>query len=414
VNPLTQALVEARFRRARARPVRAPAPERTRRAVARAARSERLSRERGASGLRRLECSRFSQNGEDGVIAEIARRIGAQRRTFVEIGASDGRQNCTRALLEDGWSGVWVEGDPAAAAAARELAAGRSVEVVEAFVDRSNAVALLREAGADEHADVLVIDVDGNDWWIWRALASGGLRPSVVIVEYNPHLGPWLDWRLPHDRDHRWDGSARYGASLQAFAALARRLGYALVHCEATGTNAFFVRRPLAGASLDAGSARRHFVAGQHVQGAPAFGRSDVLAAPPVGEEAGLTLTVDRIWNEAPAPGEAIHLTAWVRNDAGVAIGAPATAAVHLAWRWNGEDGEPRRARAPPWRIAPGQRALLGCRAIAPAQAGTHHLELALVQEGVRWFAAPGRVSLPLQVGTEGAQSARARVGAPP
>jgi hypothetical protein len=347
------------------------------------------------------------------VIGEITRRIEAQRRTFVEIGASDGRQNCTRALLEDGWSGVWAEGDPAAAAAARELAAaGRPVVVVEAFVDRDDVAALLRGAGADAQADVLVIDVDGNDWWIWRALAASGWRPALVVVEYNPHIGPRLAWRLPHDAGHRWDGSARYGASLPALAALGRRLGYALVHCDTTGTNAFFVRGDLATGALRPGSARRHFAAGQHVQGAPAFGRADVLDAAAVGEAGGVTLTVDRVFEATPAPGAALHLTAWVHNGSDVVIGAPATAPTHLAWRWSGSDSEPRRAIAPPWRLEPGERTLLGCRVIAPPQPGTHHLELALVQEGVRWFAAPGRLSLPVAVAGTPAAAARPLAGA--
>ena len=59
--------------------------------------------------LRPSERSRFSQNGEDGVIDEVMRRIGTASRTFVEIGASDGRENCTRALVEQGWTGAWVE-----------------------------------------------------------------------------------------------------------------------------------------------------------------------------------------------------------------------------------------------------------------------------------------------------------------
>lgn len=406
---MTQAFVEARFRRARRRPVGATAARRTRRAMQRAARSEQRLHGAGAGDLRSFERSRFSQNGEDGVLAELARRIGSPRRTFVEIGASDGRQNCTRALLQDGWSGVWVEGDAAAAAAAREMTAGRPVTVVEGFVDRDNAAALLRDAGADEQPDVLVIDVDGNDWWIWRALAASGLRPSIVVVEYNPNLGPWLDWRLPYDTGHRWDGSARYGASLAAFAALGRRLGYALVHCEATGTNAFFVRRELATGALRPSSTRERFAAGQHVQGAPAFGRADVLLAAPVGD--GIALALDRIFERAPAPGGPIHLTAWVHNGSDVTIGAPATAPVQLAWRWDAGDSEPQRALAPPWRLAPGERILLGCRVIAPQQSGTHHLELALVQEGVRWLPVPGRLSLPIEVAGE-APRTRPLVGA--
>ena len=63
--------------------------------------------------LHRAESKQWSQNGEDGLLAELVRRVGQEEReerTFVEIGAADGSENCTRALAEIGWHGVWVEG----------------------------------------------------------------------------------------------------------------------------------------------------------------------------------------------------------------------------------------------------------------------------------------------------------------
>src|SRR5215203_1913120 len=53
----------------------------------------------------------YSQNGEDGIIAEIFRRIGERDRFFVEIGTENGLQNNTRFLLERGWKGVWIDAD---------------------------------------------------------------------------------------------------------------------------------------------------------------------------------------------------------------------------------------------------------------------------------------------------------------
>jgi len=53
----------------------------------------------------------FSQNGEDGIIAEIVRRAGVTDWTFVEIGVGNGLENNTTALLLQGWSGWWVDAD---------------------------------------------------------------------------------------------------------------------------------------------------------------------------------------------------------------------------------------------------------------------------------------------------------------
>jgi len=95
---LAQALLDARFaaagrRRPRPRPTR---PSRMRRGVSHnAAADERRLTDAAASArhLHHAERSLYSQNGEDGVIAEIMRRIEPRSRTFVEIGAGDGREN---------------------------------------------------------------------------------------------------------------------------------------------------------------------------------------------------------------------------------------------------------------------------------------------------------------------------------
>src|SRR5579871_885302 len=79
-----------------------------------------------------------SQYDEDGIIAEIFRRIGEGSRTFVEFGAGDGAENCTAFLLMQGWRGLWIEGDETKLARIRhmwgpDLAAGR-LTLAHAFI----------------------------------------------------------------------------------------------------------------------------------------------------------------------------------------------------------------------------------------------------------------------------------------
>ena len=129
------------------------------------------------SHLHWFEASRHSQNGEDGIIAEIFRRIGTRSRFFVEIGAADGAENCTAALVDEEWQGVWVEGDPDKAAAARCLVASRGVEVCHAFVDCETILPLLDTANVPQEVDLLVLDIDGNDYWILERIGTR-LRPA--------------------------------------------------------------------------------------------------------------------------------------------------------------------------------------------------------------------------------------------
>jgi hypothetical protein len=90
-----------------------------------------------------------------------------------------------------------------------------------------------------------VIDVDGNDYWIWRALEA--FRPRVVVIEYNGDLDPTVPKVMPYAPGWRWDHTSGYGASLAALEALGADKGYRLVHTELAGVNAFFVRDELAG-----------------------------------------------------------------------------------------------------------------------------------------------------------------------
>ena len=83
----------------------------------------------------------YSQNYEDGIIAEIYRRIGVRGRTFLEIGVENGLQNNTRFLLEQGWRGTWVDSEGNAAEArslfAEHVASG-ALRVIGAHVTAEN------------------------------------------------------------------------------------------------------------------------------------------------------------------------------------------------------------------------------------------------------------------------------------
>ena len=93
--------------------------------------------------------------------------------------------------------------------------------------------------------DLLSIDIDGNDYFVWEAITA--IEPRVVVIEYNSKFPPPMRWTIRYDPAHEWDGSDQFGASLQSLADLGIRKGYRLVGCNITGTNAFFVRADLAG-----------------------------------------------------------------------------------------------------------------------------------------------------------------------
>ena len=92
--------------------------------------------------------------------------------------------------------------------------------------------------------DLLTIDLDGNDYWIWDAIQC--ISPRVVVVEYDNSWGPEDAVSMQYDRDFVWrnqyPGMPECGASLAAFVSLARRKGYRLVGSQMRCFNAFFLR----------------------------------------------------------------------------------------------------------------------------------------------------------------------------
>ncbi len=187
----------------------------------------------------------FSQNDEDGILQEIFRRLGGGAGTFVEFGVQNGIENNTRLLLYRGWRGLWIEADAAGCQAirrvfAQELGAGQ-LQVAHSFVTRENIAGLIA-AARFEQLDLLSIDIDGNDYWVWEALT---INPRVVAIEYNAKFRPPTSWVMEYNGAHRWDYSDYQGASLQSLHDLGRRKGYTLVGCCLAGVNAFFVRDDL-------------------------------------------------------------------------------------------------------------------------------------------------------------------------
>ncbi len=200
--------------------------------------------------LRQKEEQVYSQNGEDGITLHLLSKISTTRR-FVEIGIEDGRE-CNSAVLSllFGWQGLLVEGDPAMAEKARrfyqEKTEGR-VEVATSFVAPTTINDLLKKYGFVDEIDLLSIDIDSFDYWLWKEIEV--VQPRVLIMEYNANFGPRRSVTVPceegFNRFKKHFSGYYWGASLTALTKLSQDKGYDLVGCNAGGINAFFVRTDL-------------------------------------------------------------------------------------------------------------------------------------------------------------------------
>ena len=219
-----------------------------------------------ARTLREAEFRVFSQWGEDGIIQYLIRHIPIQNRTFVEFGVQDYLESNTRFLLvNDNWRGLVIDGGAENIDSIRrnDIYWQHTLRAECAFITAENINDLIRSAGFANDIGLLSIDVDGNDYWIWKAIEA--VSPRIVVVEYNSRFGADREVTVPYDpafvRGTAHASMIYYGASLGAFARLGEQKGYSLVGCNSAGNNAFFVRKDVQPASVPALSVGEAFVA---------------------------------------------------------------------------------------------------------------------------------------------------------
>jgi len=199
-----------------------------------------------------------SESDEDGILLYLFSIIGTTSRTVVDIGAAglDGflkGSNSANLIINHGWTGLLIDGDEEVLDLTRLMYSTLSATsiypptIVSAFVTAENIDELIRTHAVADEVDLLCLDIDGMDYWIWKAISH--IQPRVVVIEYRDLLGPVerlsvpyradFDRRSNKDRDY---ADHFYGASLAALASLAKQKGYRLVGCNDYCFNAFFIR----------------------------------------------------------------------------------------------------------------------------------------------------------------------------
>lgn len=207
----------------------------------------------------------FSQTDEDGILLYLFALLGTERRAAVEICAGNGIEcNAANLIVNHGWTALLVDGNADRVAKGLEFYRTNPATriypptFVQAWITRDNVNEVIRRSGFAGECDLLSLDLDGIDYWIWEAITV--VEPRVVVVEYQDILGAERALTVPYSDDFdAWkgplaeDGTPNYcGASLPAFVKLAARKGYRLVGCNRLGYNAFFVRAGLGERELPA------------------------------------------------------------------------------------------------------------------------------------------------------------------
>jgi hypothetical protein len=217
----------------------------------------------------------YSQNGEDGILLYIFSLLGTTNRRVVEICAGDGIEcNAANLIINHGWQGLLIDGDTDQVGRGRAFySTCRTTWVapptfINAWLTAENVDALVASTGFGGPIDLLSLDLDGNDYWIWKALDC--IRPRAVVLEFNGSCGPERSLTMSYQPDFRLDPTvvpSRCGASLPAFVKLGREKGYRLVGVQSLGFNAFFIQDGLEEKLLPERSARECYARTPRISG---------------------------------------------------------------------------------------------------------------------------------------------------
>ena len=189
--------------------------------------------------LNRFGRSVTSQGGEDGIIEKILEVIGTSNRWCVEFGSWDGKHlsNTYNLIANKNYSAVLIEGDPKRYEILKaNFKSNPKVIPIQAFVGFTPEDCLdrmLEKTAIPYDFDLLSIDIDGNDYHVWRAVKK--YTPKVVVIEFNPTIPPTVEFVQPGDMN------ITQGSGLLSMTKLAQSMGYELAAVESA--NAFYVRK---------------------------------------------------------------------------------------------------------------------------------------------------------------------------
>ncbi len=207
------------------------------------------------TNLSDLEFKVFSQWGDDGIIQYLVNNLDITNRTFIEFGVENYTESNTRFLLINNyWSGLIMDGSEENMKYVKNdsIYWKHNLKAKTAFIDAENINNLIAEEGIKGEIGLLHIDIDGNDYWVWKNIKN--INPIIVIIEYNSLFGKDKAITVPYDpmfvRSRTHYSNLFYGSSLLSLCDLSEKRGYDFIGCNAAGNNAYFIRKDKMNSSI--------------------------------------------------------------------------------------------------------------------------------------------------------------------
>lgn len=193
-----------------------------------------------------------SQFDEDGILLYIFSIIGTKNKKVVEICAGNGREcNATNLILNHGWHGLLLDGDRNLIEQAQDFfQKNKSTWLFppvckSSWITKENVNSIISDEGFKGEVDLLSLDIDGNDYWIWKEINS--ISPRVLICEISNICPDNLAITIPYKEDFCYTDPSNYHEEFRSVSSLAminlsKAKGYRLIGSNKYGFNYVFMR----------------------------------------------------------------------------------------------------------------------------------------------------------------------------
>ena len=199
------------------------------------------------SNIHNSEFKVFSQWGDDGIINFLVNYLDISNKQFIEFGVENYRECNTRLLLNMyNWSGLVIDGSENNINEIRnsDYYWKFDLKCICKFVNIENINQIFEENEFSGEIGLLHIDIDGNDYWLWKSINT--VNPIIVIVEYNSVFGVNRPITIPYDSEFERTrvhfSNLYFGSPLLALCDLAEEKGYSFIGSNSNGNNAYFIR----------------------------------------------------------------------------------------------------------------------------------------------------------------------------
>lgn len=196
--------------------------------------------------LAKYKKNNTSQDGEDGIIEEIFKRLGIIGGTIIDVGAHDGKHfSNTFSLLQRGFSVFAIEKHPPRIESLYQIKKEYpNIVPIHAQINMHkespmhiNNIICKNQIPRD--VEMLSIDIDSIDYWVFKDIE---IAPKLVVVEIEGKYYP-LDSKIHNPKGNRETNPPKNQTGFYPMYEVAKNKGYHFI--AHTSCNAFFLRNDL-------------------------------------------------------------------------------------------------------------------------------------------------------------------------